>query len=608
MASGNRKKKRESGLSRGAYRIGDFLKEKGRVDAETIEQAIVIQRERPETPGGGRQRLGDILTEDLGVDRHLVYQSLAELYGFREVHIEPKTMEEERLGAVRELLDRLPDEVRTHVLHKRVIPFPEGPEASGTLQILAADPTEPFIETLASRLGHRKYEAAYVRLEVLDELIDRIAPPKNEFLELIEEATQAEVIEEEERVRIDEEALDAEINQSLLGSLVEGSLVEAVRRGVSDIHIVPREGNRVEFHFREDGKLYLWHTQEGTKPEAVSAVLKDRAINVDRFERERAQDGFIQRKIDGHLLRFRVSVLPIVGEEFERKLESVVIRILDDRKVITDLGKLGLQGKTQEAFVQSIKKPQGIVILTGPTGSGKSTTLVAALYYVMDPSVNVLTVEDPVEYMIRGARQIKINQDKLNFEQAVRAILRHDPDIVMVGEMRDLETAQIAIKLANTGHLTFSTLHTNDAPSAVSRLYKMGVEPFLIANAINVVVAQRLVPTLCSSCKRAIQDLDPSIPLSLGFTQEEVETITFYEAVGCEACRMGYKGRAGIHEALLFTKNIRRLILGAGDTVDEEAIREQAIEDGMMALRASGRERIKQGITTFEAVAAATTE
>ncbi|MCK5734272.1 MAG: Flp pilus assembly complex ATPase component TadA, partial [Candidatus Latescibacteria bacterium] len=373
MASGNREKKCKSGLSRGAYRIGDFLKEKGRVDAETIEQAIAIQRERPEPPGGGRQRLGDILTEDLGVDRHLVYQSLAELYGFREVHIEPKTMEEERLGAVRELLDRLPDEVRTHVLHKRVIPFPEGPEASGTLQILAADPTEPFIETLASRLGHRKYEAAYVRLEVLDELIDRIAPPKNEFLELIEEATQAEVIEEEERVRIDEEALDAEINQSLLGSLVEGSLVEAVRRGVSDIHIVPREGNRVEFHFREDGKLYLWHTQEGTKPEAVSAVLKDRAINVDRFERERAQDGFIQRKIDGHLLRFRVSVLPIVGQEFERKLESVVIRILDDRKVITDLEKLGLQGKTQEAFVQSIKKPQGIVILTGPTGSGKST-------------------------------------------------------------------------------------------------------------------------------------------------------------------------------------------------------------------------------------------
>jgi len=184
-------------------------------------------------------------------------------------------MEEERLGAVRELLDRLPDEVRTHVLNKRVIPFPEGPEASGTLQILAADPTEPFIETLASRLGHRKYEAAYVRLEVLDELIDRIAPPKNEFLELIEEATQAaEVIEEEEKVRIDEEALDAEINQSLLGSLVEGSLVEAVRRGVSDIHIVPQEGNRVEFHFREDGKLYLWHTQEGTKPEAVSAVQR----------------------------------------------------------------------------------------------------------------------------------------------------------------------------------------------------------------------------------------------------------------------------------------------------------------------------------------------
>ena len=606
-----RPNKNDPGLTRGAYRIGDFLKARGIVDGEKIDKAIAIQRDEAERPGSRwtrRRRFGDILIEDLGIDRHTVNKAISELYGSKEIHLEPKTIEQERLESIRKLLDGLPDEVRTQVINRRVIPFVGGPETNGTIQILASDTTDPTIEILTSRLGPQKYEVAYVRQKELDEFINLIAPPKNEFLEIIEEVSQAAEVIEEEELRIDEEALDAEINQSLLGSLVEGSLVEAVRRGVSDIHIVPKEGNRTEFHFREDGKMYLWYTQEKTKPEAVSAVLKDRSINVDRFERERAQDGFIQRKIDGHVIRFRVSVLPIIGQEFERKLESIVIRILDDRKVITDLDKLGLQGKTKEAFTQSIQKPQGIVILTGPTGSGKSTTLVAALYYVMDPSVNVLTVEDPVEYMIRGARQLKISEDKLNFEQAVRAILRHDPDIVMVGEMRDLQTAQIAIKLANTGHLTFSTLHTNDAPSAVSRLYKMGVEPFLIANAINVVVAQRLVPTLCSKCKRPIKNLDPSIPQSLGFTEEEIKTTAFYEAVGCDACRMGYKGRAGIHEALLFTKAIRRMILQAGEVVDEEAIREQAIAEGMMTLRASGRERIKQGITTFEAVAAATTD
>ena len=191
----------------------------------------------------------------------------------------------------------------------------------------------------------------------------------------------------------------------------------------------------------------------------------------------------------------------MVGTELKNKFESVVIRILDDRKVIRDLDKLGLAGIGKEKFVKAINQPQGMVILTGPTGSGKSTTLVAALYQVINPEVNVLTVEDPVEYVIEGARQLKIGY-KMNFEQAIRSILRHDPDIVLVGEMRDKETAEIAIKLANTGHLTFSTLHTNDAPSAVSRLFKMGIEPFLIAYAINLIVAQRLSENYVRNVRR----------------------------------------------------------------------------------------------------------
>jgi type IV pilus assembly protein PilB len=301
--------------------------------------------------------------------------------------------------------------------------------------------------------------------------------------------------------------------------------------------------------------------------------------------------------------------MPIVGIEFRHKFESIVIRVLDDRKVITDLNKLGLMGPSRDFFYKAIEKPQGIVILTGPTGSGKSTTLVAALHQVIDPTVNVLTVEDPVEYIIRGARQLRIGP-KMNFDQAIRGILRHDPDIVLVGEMRDKTTAEIAIKLANTGHLTFSTLHTNDAPSAVSRLYKMGIEPFLIAYAINNIVAQRLVRTICPVCKRALAktEIDREVYLKFGFTDDDLDNHTIYEAVGCDKCSGGYKGRAAIHEALYFTREIRNLIAKAGEEVDEEQVREQAVRDGMWTLRRSGIERIKLGQTTLEEIASATTE
>jgi type IV pilus assembly protein PilB len=298
----------------------------------------------------------------------------------------------------------------------------------------------------------------------------------------------------------------------------------------------------------------------------------------------------------------------MVGTELKNKFESIVIRILDDRKVIKDLDKLGLIGYAKEAFVKAINEPQGMVILTGPTGSGKSTTLVAALYQVISPEVNVLTVEDPVEYVIEGARQLKIGF-KMNFEQAIRSILRHDPDIVLVGEMRDKETAETAIKLANTGHLTFSTLHTNDAPSAVSRLYKMGIEPFLIAYAINLIVAQRLIRKLCDKCKQKVKEIDDGLVKALEINKEEWKKYTIYKAVGCNECNnTGYKGRLAIHEALYFTKEIRQIIVSSGVEVDEERIRQQSKKDGTLNLRESGLEKVKQGLTSFEEVIANTSE
>src|SRR5690606_370876 len=469
------------------------------------------------------------------------------------------------------------------------------------------DPTDRNIPKIAFGLNAKKYEVLYIRKKDYDKLINIIVPPENVFLKMMEEAQETEIhIDSEEQ--LDEEELEAEINKSALINLVEAALVEGVRKGASDIHVVPKPGNRTEILMRSDGNLQQWHVQEGTLPEAVVAVVKDRSKGMDRFEREMAQDGFIQREIDGQVIRFRVSVLPMVGTELKNKFESVVIRILDDRKVVKDLDKLGLTGYAKDVFIKAINQPQGMVILTGPTGSGKSTTLVAALYQVIDPSVNVLTVEDPVEYVIEGARQLKIGH-KMNFEQAIRAILRHDPDIVLVGEMRDKETAEVAIKLANTGHLTFSTLHTNDAPSAVARLYKMGIEPFLIAYAINLIVAQRLIRRLCTYCRKKVSNFDEALMNAAGLNIAEWRNYDVYEAKGCDKCnKTGYKGRIAIHEALYFTKEIRQIIVRSGDEVDEEAIRTQAKKDGSFNLRDAGLEKVKLGLTSIEEVLSATSD
>jgi len=582
-------------------RIGQDLIGQGVIDAQMAQKAAEIQAQNP-----GR-KFGEILVEDLGVDHHAVFSHLARIYAFREYDFQSETLGEEDFNFIRDTLENLPDEVREQALAKRVLPLRLLDKPQGMLLVVTPDPADPKVTDLVEHFGYRRKEIHYGRLDTIEELVNKIFKSKNEFLEIIKEGAPVEVEDDEERV--DEEALDDEINQSMLTNLVEGALIEAVRQGVSDIHIIPREGNRTEFNFRLDGKLQNWYTQEGTKAESVLAVVKDRSRGVDRFERDKAQDGFIQREIDGHLIRFRVSILPIAGTRPERKFESIVIRILDDRKVVTDLNLLGLQAASLDAFKTAITKPQGMVILTGPTGSGKSTTLNAALYYVIDPTVCVLTVEDPVEYIIRGARQIKISH-QLRFEDAVRAILRHDPDIVMVGEIRDLETAETAIKLANTGHLTFSTLHTNDAPSAISRLYKMGVEPFLISNAINIVIAQRLIRTLCAKCKQpaSIEEIGREACLQAGMTEAEVEAANFCKPTGCPECNdTGYRGRAGIHEALLFTREIRQLIVESGDAVDEESIRELAISQGMMTLRKSGLVRMANGETALEAVLAGTT-
>jgi len=586
-------------------KIGYLLFKKGIIDEVTLEKAI---KSKNHDRSKNKRNLAQILVQDFDFDHDVIFREVAILYAFRELDTAPEDIPQERIDAIKNMIEESNEELKNLMIKNKIIPFMYDERLKDKLIIAAVDPTDRNVSKVAYGLNAKRYEVIFIKKKDYEKLVEKIVPPENIFLKAMAEDDESYLDLKRDEEGFDEEELDAEINKSALINLVEGALLEGVRKGVSDIHFIPCSNNRTEIYMRIDGSLRLWHVQEGTLPEAAIAVVKDRGKGMDRFEREMAQDGFIQREIDGHIIRFRVSVLPMVGTELKNKFESVVVRILDDRKVIRDLDLLGLTGIARKNFVKAINQPQGMVILTGPTGSGKSTTLVAALYQVINPEVNVLTVEDPVEYVIEGARQLKIGY-KMSFEQAIRSILRHDPDIVLVGEMRDKVTAETAIKLANTGHLTFSTLHTNDAPSAVARLFKMGIEPFLIAYAINLIVAQRLIRKLCTKCKRKLSSFDEVLMEAAGLNIAEWQQHTVYKAVGCDECSgSGYKGRMAIHEALYFTREIRQIIVQSGGDVDEEKIRVQAKKDGSQNLREAGLEKVKMGLTTIEEVLSATTE
>lgn len=573
----------------------------------------VISREQIKRAQERQQQMDDhtalwrLLTLDESVESETVYAEAAYIYAFPEANVEEDEPETE---FVRKTLEAYTEEQQDRLLELRVVPFGYDLEPMSGIHkliFISHDPMRPAVQKIMRELDLERFEIRYAPESSVTRVIERAFPKRNEYLERMSEDEMAYdlgmAIEEEEDELLDEEALEAEISSSSLINLFEATLVEAVRMGASDIHIYPNGDRKTEIHFRVDGQLQRWHVEDRVHPEALLAIVKDNARGVDRFERDTAQDGFIQREIDNTLIRYRVSILPLASAARQVAAESIVIRVLDDRKIIKDISKLGLLPEALEKFNKAIRQPNGMVILTGPTGSGKSTTLVAALHQVMKPDVNVLTVEDPVEYIIDGARQIKLSH-KLGMDDALRSILRHDPDIVMVGEMRDRPTAELAIKLANTGHLTFSTLHTNDAPSAISRLYKMGIEPFLLAYAINLVVAQRLVRTLCPVCKQEDRTPDLVLLRELGFTEQEIRSTTFYRAgddEDCSTCKgRGYKGRRAIAEALYFSPAIRHLIIGAGEDIDEEAVRRTALEEGLMTLRASAREVVLLGDTSTE--------
>jgi type IV pilus assembly protein PilB len=389
-----------------------------------------------------------------------------------------------------------------------------------------------------------------------------------------------------------EMALLGEAEQAPVVKLVNSLISDAVRKGASDIHIEPYEKS-LRVRFRIDGTLYEMMSPPFRMKAAIISRLKIMA-ELDIAERRIPQDGRIKLRIVGRTIDLRVSTLPTIFGE------KVVMRILDKGNLNVDLNKLGFQDRPLQDFARAISQPYGMVLVTGPTGSGKTTTLYSALSKVNMPEVNIMTAEDPVEYNLEGINQVLVNEDVgLTFAAALKAFLRQDPNIIMVGEIRDLETSSIAVKAALTGHLVLSTLHTNDAPSTINRMVDMGVEPFLVASSTNLILAQRLVRRICAACKSEVR-LHPEVVRELGLSEEEIRKETLYEGKGCVECNnTGYRGRVGIYEVMPITAPVRDLILDRGSTSD---IKKQAMADGMQSLRMDALWKLKKGITTAEEV------
>jgi type IV pilus assembly protein PilB len=409
-----------------------------------------------------------------------------------------------------------------------------------------------------------------------------------------EAAENLEVIEDNEE--IDLSSLTRMSEDAPVVRLVNVLLVDALRRGSSDIHIEPYE-KELRIRFRIDGVLYDVMHPPLKMRDALISRLKIMS-KLDISEKRLPQDGRIKIKVKvdarSRELDFRVSTLPTLFGE------KVVLRLLDKENLMLDMTKLGFEQQSLEKFKRNISRPYGMVLVTGPTGSGKTNTLYSALQELNTTETNIMTAEDPVEFNLQGINQVQMKEQiGLNFAAALRSFLRQDPNIILVGEIRDFETAEIAIKAALTGHLVLSTLHTNDAPSTISRLMNMGIEPFLVATSVNLIQAQRLIRRVCKDCKKENQT-PPEALIEVGFSADEAKEIKTYKGRGCQTCNgTGYKGRVGLYEVMEVTDDIRELILIGASSLE---LRKRAIEDGMITLRESGLHKIRAGITTVEEV------
>jgi len=564
-------------------RLGDLLVTAERISADQLDKALNVQREQ-----GGR--LGSHLIQLGALSESELAQFLSEQHGVPSVDLSEVQIDDTVLNLI----------PRDLCIKYTMIPVSR---SGAKVTVAMADPANVFaLDDIKFSTGYN-VEPVVATESALVAAIDRYYGSTHaiELKRVMDDLREDEEIPEDLELLEDEEELDLDTLEQQSGEapvvrLVNMMLTDAIKQAASDIHLEPYE-RELRVRLRIDGVLH-----EAMKPplklrEAITSRLKIMA-KLDIAEKRLPQDGRIRVKtrVKGRIkdLDIRVSTLPAVHGE------KVVLRLLDKDQLQLDMTKLGFEPESLRRFDHAIHQPYGMVLVTGPTGSGKTNTLYSALSVVNSETVNVLTAEDPVEFDLKGVNQVQMRERiGLNFATALRSFLRQDPNIVLVGEIRDFETAEVAIKAALTGHLVMSTLHTNDAPSSISRLMNMGVEPFLVATSVHMVVAQRLVRRICTFCKEPVDIPAPAL-VEAGFSDREAKNIPLFRGKGCDRCNhTGYKGRVGLFEVMQVDEELREHIL-SGSTTDE--LRAAAKANGMLTLRESGLEKIRAGITSLDEV------
>jgi len=563
-----------------ADRLGELLVREKLITADQLKKAIEEQRTSGGRLGYNLAKLGLINEKDLTA-------FLSKQYGIPSV--DPATTEVDP-----EVIKLIPEDVANKY---QVIPISR---TGSTLVLAMADPSNIFaIDDIKFLTGYNveSMVASEVAIKAAIEKYYTAHEAEMELGDVLTEfdESEMEILHDEENVDVND--LKKAVEDAPVVKLVNIILTDAIKKGASDIHVEPYEKS-FRVRYRVDGVL-----SEVMKPplKLKNAIVSRMKImsNLDIAERRLPQDGRIKMKLGkGKEMDYRVSVLPTLFGE------KVVMRLLDKSNLQLDMTKLGFEEKPLKDFKDAIEKPWGMVLVTGPTGSGKTTTLYSALSELNKVSDNISTAEDPVEFNLAGINQVQMHEAiGLNFASALRSFLRQDPDIIMVGEIRDFETAEIAVKAALTGHMVLSTLHTNDAPSTVNRLLNMGIEPFLISSATNLILAQRLARKICKDCKEEIH-VPPQALIEIGIPPEEAKTFKCFHGKGCATCNgTGCKGRIALYEVMPMTEGLKELVLNGASSAE---LKRGAIKEGMKSLRMSGITKIKEGITTIEEVVRAT--
>ncbi|MBD3382501.1 MAG: type IV-A pilus assembly ATPase PilB [candidate division Zixibacteria bacterium] len=464
-----------------------------------------------------------------------------------------------------------------------------------TLIVAISDPNNIYVLDAIKFITGCYIQPVISPQDAISKSIDRYYQESGGFSDVLKdiEDSDLELVEDSDDA-VTEQDLASQVQDKPLVKLVDSIIADAIKKGASDIHIECYE-KRIRVRFRVDGKLQEMDPLPFRYRAAIISRVKIMA-DLDISERRLPQDGRIKVKVSGRTIDLRVSILPTIFGE------KVVMRILDPKSLMVDMTKLGFEPESLKAFDEAIHLPFGIILVTGPTGSGKTTTLYSALKQINTTDVNIMTAEDPVEFNFDGINQVAVRSNiGLTFAASLRSFLRQDPDIIMVGEIRDTETAEIAIRAALTGHLVFSTIHTNDAPSTVSRLIDMGIPPFLVASSTKLIMAQRMIRKICQSCKQPVE-VDPETLIKMGIPEEEVKDFVVYDGKGCPDCNdTGMSGRTGIFEVMPVTAKMERMILEQASVPE---IRKQAIKEGMLTLRMAAIEKLRQGFTNVAEVMA----